>query len=342
MSDPEAAAREAGLRYADPAEPGIERVRHGRGFTYRDSAGRRVTDETTLERIRALAIPPAWRDVWICASSRGHIQAMGRDARGRRQYRYHASWTKARDETKFERSIAFARALPRLRRRVARDLRRPGMPRDKVLAAVVRLLDRTLLRVGNERYARENSSFGLTTLRNRHARPDGRGGMRLSFRGKGGKQLEVSLSDRRLVRVIRKCQDLPGQRLFAYRDDDGDERPIESSDVNDYIRAATGDDFTAKDFRTWAATVLAAQELRRTDDVPAAVKAVAEQLGNTPAVCRRSYINPVVLTPVAGRDHPHAAPVLTRPSGLNGDERRVLALLRRATPRRASPAPRGA
>jgi DNA topoisomerase IB len=337
MSDPEAAAREAGLRYADPAEPGIERVRHGRGFTYRDSAGRRVTDRTTLERIRALAIPPAWRDVWICASSRGHIQAMGRDARGRRQYRYHESWTKARDETKFERSVAFARALPRLRRRVARDLRRPGMPRDKVLAAVVRLLDRTLLRVGNERYARQNSSFGLTTLRNRHARPDGRGGMRLSFRGKGGKQLEVSLSDRRLVRVIRRCQDLPGQRLFAYRDDDGDERPVESSDVNDYIRAATGDDFTAKDFRTWAATVLAAQELRRTDDVPAAVKAVAEQLGNTPAVCRRSYINPVVLTPVGGRDHPHAAPVLTRPSGLNGDERRVLALLRRGSPASREP-----
>jgi DNA topoisomerase-1 len=330
ISDMVDAARAAGLRYADPSEPGIERVRRGRGFSYRDSAGRRVTDPATLARIRALAIPPAWRDVWICASARGHIQAMGRDARGRRQYRYHADWTKARDETKFERSIAFARALPRLRRRVAQDLRRPGIPREKVLAAVVRLLDRTLLRVGNERYARENSSFGLTTLRNRHARPDGRGGVRLSFRGKGGKQLEVGLNDRRLVRVIRACQDLPGQRLFAYRDGDGNERPIESHDVNEYIRAVTGDDFTAKDFRTWAGTVLAAQELRRSDDVPAVVRAVAEQLGNTPAVCRRSYINPVVLAPPGTRTNAHVAPVLTRQAGLSSDERHVLALLHRA------------
>jgi DNA topoisomerase IB len=329
-SDGVAAARAAGLRYADPAEPGIRRIRRGRGFSYRDAAGRLVKDPATLARIRALAIPPAWREVWICASARGHIQAMGRDARGRRQYRYHADWTKARDQTKFERSIAFARALPRLRRRVARDLRRPGMPRDKVLAAVVRLLDRTLLRVGNERYARENSSFGLTTLRNRHARPDGRGGMRLSFRGKGGKRFEVGLSDRRLVRIIRACQDLPGQRLFEYRDENGDERPVESEDVNDYIRAVTGDDFTAKDFRTWAATVLAAQELRRNDDLPAVVRAVAEQLGNTPAVCRRSYINPVVLVPADPRPNAHVAPVLTGPSGLNSDERHVLALLRRA------------
>jgi len=329
-SDMADAARAAGLRYADPSEPGIKRVRRGRGFSYRDAAGRRVTDSATLTRIRALAIPPAWHDVWICASARGHIQAIGRDARGRTQYRYHADWTKARDETKFERSIAFARALPRLRRRVARDLRRPGMPRDKVLAAVVRLLDRTLLRVGNERYARENSSFGLTTLRNRHARPDGRGGILLSFRGKGGKRLKVGLNDRRLVRVIRACQDLPGQHLFEYRDDDGEERPIESSDVNGYIRDVTGDDFTAKDFRTWAATVLAAQELTRNDDVPAVVRAVAEQLGNTPAVCRRSYINPAVLAPRSQRQTAPATPTLTRPAGLSSDERRVLALLRRA------------
>ena len=329
-TDSAEAAHDAGLSYADPAEPGIERVRRGKGFSYRDPAGRRITDLATLSRIRALAIPPAWNDVWICPSSRGHIQAMGRDARGRRQYRYHANWTKARDETKVERSIAFARALPRLRRRVARDLRRPGVPREKVIASVVRLLDQTLLRVGNERYARDNGSFGLTTLRNHHARPDGHGGLLLSFRGKGGKRLEVGLSDRRLVRVIRACQDLPGQRLLEYRDDDGGVRPVESDDVNDYIRDAMGDDFTAKDFRTWAATVLAAQELRHGDDVPAAVRTVAEQLGNTPAVCRRSYINPAVLTPLNGREHAHAAPVLTRPVGLNGGERRVLALLRRA------------
>jgi DNA topoisomerase IB len=206
------------------------------------------------------------------------------------------------------------------------------MPRDKVLATIVRLLDRTLLRVGNERYARENSSFGLTTLRNRHARPDGHGGLRLSFSGKGGKRIEVGLSDRRLVRIIRKCQDLPGQRLFEYRAEDGAERPVESDDVNDYIRAATGDDFTAKDFRTWAATVLAAQELRRGGDVPAAVRSVAQQLGNTPAVCRRSYINPVVLSLANNGAHAHVAPVRTRPAGLTGDERHVLALLRRARP----------
>ncbi|HUP82833.1 MAG TPA: DNA topoisomerase IB [Candidatus Limnocylindria bacterium] len=331
------AAHSAGLRYADPSEPGISRVRHGRGFTYRDAAGRRLTSAADIERIRAIAIPPAWRDVWICSSARGHIQAMGTDARGRRQYRYHQSWTKTRHAAKFERSIAFARALPRLRRRVARDLRRPGMPREKVLAAVVRLLDRTLLRVGNERYARDNNSFGLTTLRNRHARPDGRGGLLLSFRGKSGKFHEAELRDRRLVRIIRACQDLPGQRLLGYRDESGQERPIESADVNDYIRDATGEEFSAKDFRTWAATVLAAREMQHSDDVPAAVRAVAAQLGNTPAVCRNSYINPAVLAD-GDRRHARAAPVPTRPSGLSADERRVLAVLCR----RVNSAPRGA
>ncbi|MEO8625220.1 MAG: DNA topoisomerase IB [Candidatus Limnocylindrales bacterium] len=273
------AARAAGLSYSDPSESGMRRVRHGRSFNYRDAAGKVLRDEAIVARIRALVIPPAWTDVWICASPRGHIQAMGRDARGRRQYRYHAGRTKTRDETKFERSIAFARALPRLRRRVARDLRRAGMPREKVLAAVVRLLDRTLMRVGNEEYARTNNSFGLTTLRNRHVRIDGRGGLRLTFRGKSGVRHEVGLRDRRLARVVRACQDLPGQQLFEYRDENGDERRIGSDDVNDYIRDSMGTDFSAKDFRTWAATVLAERELERSDDVTAAVKEVAAQLG---------------------------------------------------------------
>lgn len=328
---PRRAARAAGLSYADTSEPGIARVRRGRGFVYRHATGRLVRDAATLKRIRSLVVPPAWNEVWICPSPRGHIQAMGRDARGRLQYRYHDAWTRSRDATKFERSIEFARALPRLRRRVARDLRRRGMPREKVVAAVVRLLDRTLIRIGNEEYARTNDSFGLTTLRNRHARPDGHGGLRLSFRGKSGKRHEVGLDDRRLVRVIRACQELPGQRLFQYRDDDGEERAIGSSDVNDYIRESMGDDFSAKDFRTWAATVLAEKELARHDSVPAAVKAVAEKLGNTPAVCRRSYINPVVFDaanqPVVQRDPP------ARPSGLDTDERKVLAMLERCRQR---------
>jgi DNA topoisomerase-1 len=259
---------------------------------------------------------------------------MGRDARGRLQYRYHAAWTRSRDATKFDRSIAFARALPRLRRRVARDLQRRGMPREKVLAAVVRLLDRTLIRVGNEEYARTNESFGLTTLRNRHVKPDRHGGLRLTFKGKSGKQHEVGLNDRRLVRVIRACQELPGQRLFQYRDDDGAERRIESRDVNDYIRDSMGADFSAKDFRTWAATVLAEKELATADSIPAAVKAVAQKLGNTPAVCRRSYINPIIIEaaiePRIVRDPPD------RPRGLDVGERAVLALLerRRERPRR--------
>lgn len=323
------AARAAGLRYADPSEPGIKRIRRGRGFSYRDADGRPVRDPDTLTRIRSLAIPPAWRDVWICASPRGHLQAMGRDARERRQYRYHPTWTDTRGETKFGRSAAFARALPRLRRRVARDLRLSGLPRDKVLAAVVRLLDRTLMRVGNEEYARANQSYGLTTLRNRHAHLDGRGGLKLSFRGKSGKRHEVGLRDRRLARVIRACQDLPGQRLFAYRDEEGAERPIDSDDVNEYLRRSMGDDFSAKDFRTWAATVLAARELGRQQDLPDAVRTVAQELGNTPAVCRASYIHPAVIEAAD-------APGGVRPSrsgrtmaGLNSDERAVLALLTR-------------
>jgi DNA topoisomerase-1 len=296
-------ARAAGLRYVNADDPGISRRRYGRGFAYRDADGRPVRDRQTLARIRSLAVPPAWTDVWICASSRGHIQATGRDARGRKQYRYHAAWRDVRDEAKFERTIAFAEVLPALRRRVELDLGRPGLPRPKVVAAVVRLLETTLARVGNEEYARANRSFGLTTLRDRHAEVNG-SAFRLAFNGKAGKKHEVGLRDTRLARIVGRCQDLPGQRLFQYLDDDGQPQRVSSDDVNDYLREATGEDFSAKDFRTWAGTVLAAQALQALGDdgeLPTnsrllrAVERVARDLGNTPAVCRQCYIHPAII-----------------------------------------------
>jgi len=300
-------ARQAGLLYVDDSQPGIHRRATSSGFAYRHADGSRVTDEATLARIRALAVPPAYRDVWICANARGHLQATGRDARGRKQYRYHPRWRSVRDEGKFERVVAFAEALPKLRRAVRRDLARPGLVREKVVAAVVSLLARTLIRVGNEEYARVNGSFGLTTLRSRHLqRRDGRFAFR--FRGKSGKEHEITLGDARLARIARRCQQLPGQQLFQYIDEDGQARPLDSGLVNDYLREATGSDFTAKDFRTWggtlAAMVLFARELqdhgaaagrgiaRRERNV---VEKVAALLGNTPAVCRKSYIHPEVL-----------------------------------------------
>ncbi len=337
------AARAVGLRYVDPSEPGIGRRRAGSGFTYVDEDGRRVADEEVLARIRAVAIPPAWTDVWICRSPRGHIQAMGRDARGRRQYRYHALWQQTRDATKYERTIAFAKALPRLRRQVDRDLRRRGVPREKVIAAIVRLLEMTLVRVGNEEYARDNRSFGLTTLRNRHARVTS-SGLKLSFRGKGGKEHVVGLQDRRLARVMKSIQELPGQKLFQYEDDDGKPQAVDSDDVNDYLRAAMGDDFSAKDFRTWAGTVLAASALQEVEiGDPAkptnaalgrAVAKVAAQLGNTPAVCRRCYIHPQIVDAyldgsLAGEPSQRAGQLRPRVSSLRADERRVLQLLER-------------
>lgn len=297
------AARAAGLRYVNEDDKGISRRRQGRGFSYRDPDGRIVRDAARLRRIRSLAIPPAWSEVWICPDERGHIQATGRDARGRKQYRYHPVWREVRDEAKFERTIAFAEALPRLRQRVEVDLSLRGLPRAKVLAAVVRLLEMTLLRVGNEEYARQNRSFGLTTLRDRHAAIQG-SRFKLNFRGKGGKRHEVGLSDRRLARIVRQCQEVPGQHLFQYIDDDGQPQGIDSDDVNEYLREAMGREFSAKDFRTWAGTVLAAQALQalneETDGAPRsslvrAVEDVARRLGNTPAVCRRCYIHPAVI-----------------------------------------------
>ena len=255
------AAREAGLRYSTDSRPGWTRHRAGRGFSYRDTDGSTIRDAETIARIRALAIPPAWTDVWICPWPNGHLQATGRDARGRKQYRYHARWRARRDTDKFDRMLAFAKALPRIRKRCDADLARRGLPREKVLAAVVRLLELTLIRVGNDEYARLNRSFGLTTLRDRHVRVE-RSAIRFRFRGKSGKQHEVGLRDRRLARVVRTCQELPGQELFQYVDEDGLVRDVTSDDVNDYLRQVGGGAFTAKDFRTWAGTVLAYRALR--------------------------------------------------------------------------------
>ncbi|MEX2011224.1 MAG: DNA topoisomerase IB [Chloroflexota bacterium] len=280
------------------------RRRSGRGFVYADSDGATVRDPEVKARMKALAIPPAWTDVWICRWPNGHIQATGRDARGRKQHRYHARWHEARDESKFDRMVSFAGALPAIRERTESDLARPGLPREKVLAAVVRLLEMTLIRVGNDEYARLNNSFGLTTLRDRHARIEG-SRVRFRFRGKSGQQHEVGLRDRRLATVVRRCQELPGQELFQYIDEDGAVRDVASDDVNEYLREIAGDDFSAKDFRTWAGTVLAyralvalepagsATDARR--NVVAAIRVTAGRLGNTPAVARRSYVHPAVL-----------------------------------------------
>lgn len=298
--------RASGLVYVSDAQPGIRRVRRGKGFSYRDADGARVSDAGELKRIRALAIPPAYADVWICADPRGHLQATGRDARHRKQYLYHAQWRALRDHGKFDRVLDFGRALPILRRRVRRDLARPGLPREKILALIVRLLDETLIRIGNEGYTRANKSFGLTTLRSRHVRTE-RGRLRFAFRGKSGQAREVELSDRRLARIVHRVQQLPGQRLFQYLDDNGKHQPLDSGEVNDYLHDACGEDFSAKDFRTWGGTVQAAGVLARTalpdtggeravrSTLAAAIKEVAAILGNTPAVCRASYIHPLIL-----------------------------------------------
>lgn len=325
--DPAESADDAGLSYVTDADPDITRRRAGRGFVYLEPDGGRVKDRARLDWIRSLAIPPAWTDVWICTSRRGHLQATGRDARGRKQYRYHPDWHAQRDSVKYDRMIAFGEALPRIRRRVSGDLRRAGLPRERVLAAVVRLLEKTGVRVGNEEYARDNKSFGLTTLRGRHARV-GSKRIRFRFRGKGGKAGEVEVSDASLARIVGRCQDLPGQELFAYVDEAGEVRSIGSGDVNDYIREISGQDFTAKDFRTWAGTVLAARALAEVEqsdtpagarrDVVRAIERVAEWLGNTPAVSRKSYVHPILIEAYLDGE------VIAQ-----GSEAAVLALLRR-------------
>ncbi|CAN7142825.1 DNA topoisomerase IB [Phenylobacterium sp. LjRoot225] len=294
----------AGLVYVSDQDPGIRRKKAGTGFGYVRPDGEAVKDEATLDRIRALAIPPAWTEVWISPKPRGHIQAVGRDQKGRKQYRYHDRWRQVRDSHKYDRLIAFGRALPRLRRRIEADLSRRGLPRDKVLAAVVRVMEITLIRVGNPAYARQNKTFGLTTLRDGHATIDA-GQTIFEFRGKSGKTHRTGFRDRRLARIVKACQDLPGQRLFQYLGEDGEQHAVESADVNQYIREAMGDDVSAKDFRTWAGTLMAARALIAAEPCASAgqakrtistcVKAVAGVLGNTAAVCRGAYIHPAVL-----------------------------------------------
>jgi DNA topoisomerase-1 len=303
-TDPVEVAEEAGLRYVSDDQPGYTRKRKGDDFEYFDTDGKRIRDETRLLRIRRLAIPPAYTDVWICPMPNGHIQATGRDARRRKQYRYHERWREARDENKYDRMVVFGKALPKIRRRVNRDLKQRGLPRSKVLATVVQLLERTFIRVGNDEYAKENESFGLTTMRNHHVDVKGET-LKFRFKGKSGVSHEVDMSDRRLAKIIRQLQDLPGQEVFQYVNGDGKVRDVTSQDVNDYMREITGEEFTAKDFRTWAGTVLAAMALNAQEkfenktqakkNVKDAISAVSKILGNTPTVCRKCYVHPDVL-----------------------------------------------
>jgi DNA topoisomerase-1 len=303
IRDPIESAQAAGLRYVSDTTPGIRRRRSGSGFSYVAPDGKVIKDAAEISRIRSLAIPPAYTDVWISPTANGHIQATGRDARGRKQYRYHPKWREKRDETKFGRVLAFSEALPRIRAQVERDLSKPGLPREKVLATVVRLLDCTGIRIGNDEYARSNRSFGLTTLQDRHVEISG-SNIKFEFRGKSGKAHSVSLSDRRLARIVQRCQDIPGEDLFQYIDEEGVRQTISSGDVNDYLREISGEDFTAKDFRTWSGTKLAVAAL--TDighctsarqiktNILQAIDSVASQLNNTRAVCRKYYVHPSV------------------------------------------------
>jgi DNA topoisomerase-1 len=336
-----AAAAAAGLRYVTDDGPGISRKRTGDGFEYLAADGRRVTDPAEIQRINALVIPPAWEDVWICPDPNGHIQATGRDARGRKQYRYHPRWREVRDAAKYERLAAFGAALPRIRAQVDADLRLRGIPRRKVLATVVKLLEETSIRIGNEEYRRQNRSFGLTTMLDRHAHFEG-STLRFEFKGKSGKQHSVRLTDKRLARIVKQCQDIPGQELFQYLDETGERHTIESADVNAYLKEISGSDFTAKDFRTWNGTVLALRYLKICESpasasagkrlVSGAIKSVAQDLGNTPAVCRKAYVHPVVLNAyLEGSLEPEAGVSEDKPdSGLTEEERCVLGLLEAA------------
>lgn len=303
-SDSEQSAEEAGLRYVTDSTPGITRHRAGTGFFYRNSEDVKIAEKQTLARIKALAIPPAWDDVWIAASTNAHLQATGRDAKGRKQYRYHPDWSEVRDKAKYEHMLEFADALPSIRERVEADLSLRGLQREKVLAAVVRLLETTLIRVGNDEYAKTNKSYGLTTMRDRHADISG-STVTFTFAGKGDIDHDIALKDQRLAKIVRKCQELPGQQLFQYLDEDGQRQSIDSTDVNDYLKAISGQDFTAKDFRTWAGTMLAAEALAGFDidvdettaksNIVSAIERVAKRLGNTPAICRKCYVHPEVI-----------------------------------------------
>ena len=339
MTAPVESARAAGLRYVKDDGPGIRRTMSSLGFRYYRPDGRLIRNPPELKRIAKLAVPPAWTDVWICPDPHGHLQATGRDARGRKQYRYHPQWRETRDETKFERMTAFAAALPKIRARTTADLARAGLTREKVLATVVRLLEKSLIRVGNDEYAKENKSFGLTTLRDRHVTVNG-SKMKFEFRGKSGVRHSVSVADRRLARTVKSCRDLPGQELFQYLDDDGRRCVVGSGDVNDYLRGISGEEFTAKDFRTWAGTVLLCAAVRDATlaKKPAAkrtleaIDAVAGVLGNTRAVCRKSYIHPGVIDActTGTLDQMLArSPGGRSRRGLSADEAAVLAVLER-------------
>lgn len=303
-TEPAESAKAVGLRYVSDDTPGIKRVRAGEGFRYKDARGKAVREQSTLKRIRSLAVPPAWTDVWICPYEDGHLQATGRDAKGRKQSRYHALWREVRDATKYDHMIEFGKALPKLRQRVARDIAKPGLSRERVLAAIVRLMDLTFIRIGNEEYAKENKSYGLTTMQDRHATVRGQT-IQFSFRGKSGKDHTIAIEDKRLAKLVKNCQEIPGQDLFQYYDGEGQRRDVTSGDLNDYLREVGGAEFTAKDFRTWAGTVLASAALKATlefetqrqakKNIKQAIDVVAEKLGNTPAVCRKCYVHPSLL-----------------------------------------------
>jgi DNA topoisomerase I len=339
--DPRDAAESAGLLYVSDEEPGIRRRKAGKGFAFRGPNGQPIKDEATLKRIRSLAIPPAYTDVWICPKSNGHIQATGRDAKGRKQYRYHPAFREVRESVKYEHMMDFAAALPGIRARVAADMKKPGMPREKVLATIVHLLETTLIRVGNDDYAKQNNSFGLTTLRNRHVEVDG-SALRFSFKGKSGKTWRLGVQDRRVARIVRQCQELPGQDLFQYVDDDGEVRGVTSDDVNEYLREIAGADVTAKDFRTWAGTVLAALALQECErfttqaaakrNIRAAIESVAARLGNTPTICRKCYVHPEIFDCYMDEglllEIEQEAKAESDSGALRPDEAAVLALLR--------------
>ena len=303
ITDPVETAKASGLRYITDTSPGIRRKRTGSGFHYVNSDGKRVRKSEDLQRIKSLVIPPAWQDVWISPTANSHLQATGRDSRGRKQYRYHPKWREVRDQTKYDRMLAFGRVLPALRAQVQKDLARSGLPRRKVIATIVKLLETTLIRVGNEEYAQQNNSFGLTTMRDQHVKVKG-DKLQFAFRGKSGVKFALDLNNRRLAKIVKHCQDLPGQELFQYIDGDGEQRCVNSADVNDYLREATRMDFTAKDFRTWSGTVLAAVALREVQqfdsqaqakrNIVSAIESVAGKLGNTRAVCRKCYIHPAI------------------------------------------------
>jgi DNA topoisomerase-1 len=347
-ADPIGSAKDAGLRYVSGDGPGITRRKRGRGFAYFAEDGRLVRDKATLNRIRGAVIPPAWTHVWICPQASGHLQAVGRDAKGRKQYRYHPLYRRIRDQVKFDRMVSFGTALPRIRRRARRDLKLPGMPRRKILAAVLRLLDETCIRIGNEEYTRSNGSYGLTTLHNKHADVEG-AKVHLRFKGKSGQTQDVTLRDDRLARIVRQCQDLPGAELFQYRAETGELQSIGSGDVNDYLREITGEDITAKDFRTWHGTGQmfvqltelgpARSEAEAKRNVAEAIKTTARKLGNRPAACRKYYVHPAVIESYLTKKMFRARTPESAPrASLRREEAAVLHLLQQLNSAQTQPA----